>query len=115
MILALLWDMIEGLAIVIRAHHRGLHPGSVVAMDLIAWLALVGGNAGLGYIGMATDLNDTLRYPLSAYHRQGTISPDLRDDVQEVARMGVVVIALLTILTCVVSSSTLREKKTARG
>ncbi|KAK4444703.1 hypothetical protein QBC34DRAFT_442229 [Podospora aff. communis PSN243] len=97
-LLALLWDITEALAIKVKDHRRGLPPPSVLAMDLIVWLALAGCNVGLGFIGMTGDLNDVLRPGLGSY-RQGTIPPNLRSKVQEVAYMALTVVALVSVLT----------------
>jgi hypothetical protein len=93
------WDIAEAIAVKVKDHHRGLPPPAVVTMDLVVWLALVGCNAGLGFIGMASDLNDTLSYPLSAYYRQGTVPPGLRSAVQEVAYKALATVAFVSVST----------------
>ncbi|KAK1831656.1 hypothetical protein QBC39DRAFT_350579 [Podospora conica] len=98
--LALLWDLSEVITIHRRKAHRGISPPAVVVMDLIVVLALVGSNAGLGYIGMATDLNDTLAYPISAYYREGSLKPwELDGPVKDVKYMALVVVVFMCLLT----------------
>lgn len=36
-----IWDVAEGICIFARRGHRGIHPGAVVAMDLLLWLAFI--------------------------------------------------------------------------
>lgn len=88
-----------------RKGHKGLHPGFNVGMDLIIWLGLVGCNAGLGIIGMTSDLNDVLAPPLASSYRQGYVPAELRGAIQELARKGLVVVVFVCILTWVPFSS----------
>lgn len=70
-------------------------------MDMIIWLALVGSNAGLGYIGMVTDLNDTLRYPISHDYKFNGVAPHLEGPVQDVKNMALVMVVFMCLLTYV--------------
>ncbi|SPQ26522.1 65edb3fb-c379-489a-9eac-a4c3862a4fa9 [Thermothielavioides terrestris] len=36
-----IWDIAEGICILCRGGHRGIHPGAIVAIDLLCWLGWV--------------------------------------------------------------------------
>ncbi|KAK4140580.1 uncharacterized protein C8A04DRAFT_14828 [Dichotomopilus funicola] len=38
LIITFCWDIAEGVCILKRPGHRGIHPGAIVAVDLLAWL-----------------------------------------------------------------------------
>ncbi|KAL2162478.1 hypothetical protein VTH06DRAFT_7392 [Thermothelomyces fergusii] len=39
------WALAEGICILVRGGHRGMHPGANVALDLLLWLGLIAGTA----------------------------------------------------------------------
>ncbi|KAK4184373.1 hypothetical protein QBC35DRAFT_59274 [Podospora australis] len=48
------WALAEGICIVVRAGHRGIHPGANVALDLLLWLAFIILTVVLFLVGVAT-------------------------------------------------------------
>ncbi|KAM7194180.1 hypothetical protein V8F20_008100, partial [Naviculisporaceae sp. PSN 640] len=63
---ALAWDIAEGICILARGGHRGIHPGACVGVDLILWLGLIACTVILGLIGVGT--NGFLYYYSSSYY-----------------------------------------------
>jgi len=53
-IVSAVWSLAEGICLVVRAGHRGIHPGANVALDLLLWLGLVAGTVVLWLLGVAT-------------------------------------------------------------
>ncbi|KAK3316804.1 hypothetical protein B0H66DRAFT_592929 [Apodospora peruviana] len=51
---ALIWDIAEGICILARGGHRGIHPGANVGVDLLLWLALTACTVILWLIGIAS-------------------------------------------------------------
>jgi hypothetical protein len=56
----LLWDIAEGICILARGGHRGIHPGANVAVDLLIWLAFVPCIVFLLFLGLASNLGGLL-------------------------------------------------------
>ncbi len=52
-IVALCWEIAEGICILARAGHRGIHPGANVAVDLLLWLAFTSLLTLAGLLGIA--------------------------------------------------------------
>ncbi|KAK3374603.1 hypothetical protein B0H63DRAFT_452457 [Podospora didyma] len=52
--LSIAWNVAEGICILARGGHRGIHPGANVGLDLIIWLGLAGADIGLWLIGIAS-------------------------------------------------------------
>lgn len=53
-IVALAWDIAEGICILVRGGHRGIHPGACVGVDLILWLGLIASTTILGLLGLGS-------------------------------------------------------------
>lgn len=53
-----IWDVAEGICILARRGRRGIHPGAIVAVDLLLWLGYVAGIACFGTIAFY-DLSTT--------------------------------------------------------
>lgn len=51
---ALAWDIAEGICILVRGGHRGIHPGACVGVDLILWLALIACTTVVGLLGIGS-------------------------------------------------------------
>ncbi|KAK4213164.1 hypothetical protein QBC37DRAFT_483223 [Rhypophila decipiens] len=51
---ALAWDITEGICILARGGHRGIHPGACVGVDLILWLGLTACTTLLGILGVGS-------------------------------------------------------------
>ncbi|KAH6842413.1 hypothetical protein B0I37DRAFT_381868 [Chaetomium sp. MPI-CAGE-AT-0009] len=51
-IVSAIWSLAEGICIIARAGHRGIHPGANVALDLLLWLGLVAGTVLLWLTGV---------------------------------------------------------------
>ncbi len=45
-----IWDVAEGICILARRGRRGIHPGAIVAVDLLLWLGYAAGIACFGTI-----------------------------------------------------------------
>ena len=73
-VLAVCWDIAEGISILARGGHRGIHPGANVALDLLIWLGFLGVVIVLELVGAAaravSSVNDDL--DLSGFNR-GTV------------------------------------------
>lgn len=39
----MIWDVAEAICILARRGHRGIHPGAIVAIDLLLWLGFIAG------------------------------------------------------------------------
>jgi len=81
---AAIWDVSEGICIIVRRGHRGLHPGANVALDLLIWLGFVGATIALWLLGItaivAAGFLDTL-VGLEDFNRdQPDSSSSLMDD-----------------------------------
>ncbi len=50
-----LWDIAEGICILVRGGHRGIHPGAIVGVDLVIWLGWIVVLFFLGDWGYVTD------------------------------------------------------------
>ncbi|KAK3395074.1 hypothetical protein B0H63DRAFT_462628 [Podospora didyma] len=104
--IAICWDIAEGICILARGGHRGIHPGACVGMDLIIWLGLIASDTLLGFLGLSTDLNNILRCrssysssyyydSYSYYYNCGSLS---RLDREEVLGKGKAIVGLLAVL-----------------
>ncbi|KAJ2892110.1 hypothetical protein MKZ38_010226 [Zalerion maritima] len=54
--LALIWDISECICISVRGGHRGIHPGAVVALDLLIWLGYLSATVALSLLGYAASV-----------------------------------------------------------
>ena len=54
-IVAASWDIAEGICLLVRGGHRGIHPGANVALDLLIWLGFLMATLllGLGVAGFS--------------------------------------------------------------
>jgi hypothetical protein len=72
-----IWDVAEGICIIARRGHRGIHPGAIVAVDLLLWLGYVAGITCFGIIALY-DLSNS-SYTSSYYYDFDEFS-DFYDD-----------------------------------
>jgi hypothetical protein len=54
LVVVFVWDIAEIICIMGRGGHRGIHPGAIVAIDLLAWLGWFGVSFFLGVSGVAS-------------------------------------------------------------
>jgi hypothetical protein len=80
LVVMFVWDIAEIICILARGGHRGIHPGAIVAIDLLAWLGWFGVDFFLGVAGVATRGYTWIRY-YSGYsnesygYRHGSYDP----------------------------------------
>ncbi|KAK4126798.1 hypothetical protein N657DRAFT_677529 [Parathielavia appendiculata] len=68
-----IWDIAEVLCILKRGGNRGIHPGAVVAIDLILWLGWLTVGFMLGVLGLMSHAGSyILDYSGSSYTQYGT-------------------------------------------
>jgi hypothetical protein len=97
-----IWSLAEGICILARAGHRGIHPGANVALDLLLWLGLVAGTVLLWLLGVATLLVSSSSSWLYDYNRDYDSRYDysgVSDAISRVAAMGQALIGLGATLT----------------
>ncbi|KAK4110132.1 hypothetical protein N656DRAFT_770511 [Canariomyces notabilis] len=103
---SIIWAVSEIICIWARGGHRGIHPGACVAVDLLLWLALVGGTAGLTLLGLLTTVADAVvdSYQSGSYYSDYDDdyyygeTYDILDDIQVKGQALVGLGAVLTIL-----------------
>lgn len=53
-LVALAWSLAEGICILARGGHRGIHPGACVGVDLLLWLGLTACTVMIALFGIAS-------------------------------------------------------------
>ncbi|KAH8887884.1 hypothetical protein GQ53DRAFT_843985 [Thozetella sp. PMI_491] len=92
---AFCWAFAEGICILARGGHRGIHPGANVGLDLIIWLALTATLSLLGIIGIAQSTYDLFDYIYSS-SRYSYLYSDL---LSSAAGKGQAILGLGSLLT----------------
>jgi len=64
-IVGFVWDVAEAICILARRGHRGIHPGAIVAIDLLLWLGFI---AATVLYGVFHFFFDTYSYSYSSYY-----------------------------------------------
>ena len=85
--LSLIWNFAEGICVLTRGGHRGIHPGANVALDLILWLGLTGMCVALALLGAGASVVSGSYYGI-LYRRDHTESLDIFDDAADTLGFG---------------------------
>ncbi|KAK3349660.1 hypothetical protein B0T25DRAFT_247531 [Lasiosphaeria hispida] len=109
LMLAACWDVAEGIAILARDGHRGIHPGANVGMDLVIWLAFAVTEFFLFLSGLENDPASFVRYYDDNNYSYTTGSYDIETDgpqsqeelgavIADMSRKGKAIIGCMVIL-----------------
>jgi len=106
--LSLSWNLAEGICIVTRGGHRGIHPGANVGLDLILWLGLTGMCVTLALLGVGESLASGDESSSSSYsdilnardHLDSSFSTesDVVNTVSGIARKGQALLGIGAVL-----------------
>ncbi|KAK5662273.1 hypothetical protein OQA88_8179 [Cercophora sp. LCS_1] len=91
---SLAWNVAEGICIVTRGGHRGIHPGANVALDLLLWLALVCVCVALWFLGLASSAIGSYSY-FSSYD---DLYNDAYYSAREIAGKGQAMLGICAVL-----------------
>ncbi|KAK4162956.1 hypothetical protein QBC43DRAFT_240320 [Cladorrhinum sp. PSN259] len=75
---AFVWNIVEGFCIWKRPGNRGIHPGAIVAIDLVLWMVLALVDFSLAAVGLVFSSQRLIR---GTYYHNGSYLSD--DDVDE--------------------------------
>lgn len=67
--LSLAWNLAEGICLLTRGGHRGIHPGANVGLDLIIWLGLTATCVVLSLVGVGASVLSSSSYSSLLYAR----------------------------------------------